>query len=89
MLVPRLASRGEHVDDHQQQIADRLSLRGLAIASDVEGVTWDLVSRATEQHALQSAAAPRFRLDQHVMASGVPCATPEFDPNTVRPGAAL
>ena len=82
LLVPRLASRGEHVDDHQRQIADQMSLRGLAIASDVDGLTWDLVSRATEQQALQKAAAPRFRLDRHGNHTVAPRAMPDFDLST-------
>ncbi len=89
LLVPRLASRGEHVDDHQRQIADQMSLRGLAIASDVDGLTWDLVSRATEQQALRKAAAPRFRLDRHGKHTVAPREMRDFDLSTARSDAEL
>lgn len=39
VLVPRRASRGEHVDDHQVQIARELASRGLAVHLEVDGVT--------------------------------------------------
>jgi UDP-N-acetylglucosamine--N-acetylmuramyl-(pentapeptide) pyrophosphoryl-undecaprenol N-acetylglucosamine transferase len=41
VLVPRRESRGEHVDDHQQQIAHELDHRGLALAREVEDLTLD------------------------------------------------
>jgi UDP-N-acetylglucosamine--N-acetylmuramyl-(pentapeptide) pyrophosphoryl-undecaprenol N-acetylglucosamine transferase len=45
VLVPRRSARGEHVDDHQIQIARELAVRGLAIASEVDDLTFeDLVS---------------------------------------------
>jgi len=31
VVVPRLAARGEHVDDHQLQIVEKLSERGLVV----------------------------------------------------------
>jgi UDP-N-acetylglucosamine transferase subunit ALG13 len=36
VLVPRDAGRGEHVDDHQLQIADELARRGLAVVRSPE-----------------------------------------------------
>jgi UDP-N-acetylglucosamine--N-acetylmuramyl-(pentapeptide) pyrophosphoryl-undecaprenol N-acetylglucosamine transferase len=41
ILVPRTAAHGEHVDDHQRQIATELDRRGLAMHRDVEGLTAD------------------------------------------------
>jgi UDP-N-acetylglucosamine--N-acetylmuramyl-(pentapeptide) pyrophosphoryl-undecaprenol N-acetylglucosamine transferase len=35
LLVPREQAHGEHVDDHQRQIADELAERGLALRRDV------------------------------------------------------
>ncbi len=39
VLVPRRTERGEHVDDHQQQIVHELSHRGLALAREVDDLT--------------------------------------------------
>jgi UDP-N-acetylglucosamine transferase subunit ALG13 len=41
ILVPREAAYGEHVDDHQLQIALELHARGLAIARSVDELTFD------------------------------------------------
>ncbi|CAN5426633.1 glycosyltransferase [soil metagenome] len=46
VLVPRRSARGEHIDDHQQLIADELSGRGLAVAHFPEDLTWADVERA-------------------------------------------
>jgi UDP-N-acetylglucosamine transferase subunit ALG13 len=47
VLVPRLGRLGEHVDDHQEQVAAELSRRGLAIARAPEELTLaDLVEAA-------------------------------------------
>jgi UDP-N-acetylglucosamine transferase subunit ALG13 len=39
VLLPRTASRGEHVDEHQQLIARELAGRGLAVSCDAPAVT--------------------------------------------------
>ena len=41
ILVPRRAAHGEHVDDHQLQIAGELVQRGLAVTREVEDLTFD------------------------------------------------
>lgn len=41
VLVPRRASRGEHVDDHQAQVADRLSALGLVTKAEVPQLTME------------------------------------------------
>jgi UDP-N-acetylglucosamine transferase subunit ALG13 len=46
ILVPRRIEHGEHVDEHQEQIANRLSGLGLATAVDVEQLTTDVIERA-------------------------------------------
>jgi UDP-N-acetylglucosamine transferase subunit ALG13 len=46
ILVPRLVARGEHIDDHQIQIARELDRRGLAIAAAPEELTPELLLRA-------------------------------------------
>jgi hypothetical protein len=39
LLVPRLARHGEHVDDHQLQVAGELERRGLAVVRQPEDLT--------------------------------------------------
>ena len=47
VLVPRRASRGEHVDDHQLQIAQVAGGRGLAVVREVDELrAEDLVTAA-------------------------------------------
>lgn len=41
VLVPRRAERGEHVDDHQVQIARELDGKQLAVHREVPDLTWD------------------------------------------------
>jgi len=62
VLVPRRASRNEHVDDHQQQIADRLGRAGLAVISDVETLTWDHVNEAAARKVLPRIDGPAIQL---------------------------
>ncbi|WNB85436.1 glycosyltransferase [Cellulomonas sp. ATA003] len=47
ILVPRRAARGEHVDDHQEQIAAVGSRRGLALMREVGELTAEDLLRAT------------------------------------------
>lgn len=50
VLVPRRLARGEHVDDHQVQIADELADRGLAISVDADDLSHGtLLSAAVAQ----------------------------------------
>lgn len=58
VLVPRLREHGEHVDDHQLQIAESLSARGIAWTSSVEGLTLDLFLRAANQRVDAGAGSP-------------------------------
>jgi UDP-N-acetylglucosamine--N-acetylmuramyl-(pentapeptide) pyrophosphoryl-undecaprenol N-acetylglucosamine transferase len=46
ILVPRRLAHGEHVDDHQIQIADELDRRGLALSIDADALTLDDLVRA-------------------------------------------
>ena len=39
VLVPRRHARGEHVDDHQIQIASELRRRGLSVSVDADDLT--------------------------------------------------
>jgi UDP-N-acetylglucosamine--N-acetylmuramyl-(pentapeptide) pyrophosphoryl-undecaprenol N-acetylglucosamine transferase len=62
VLVPRLARRGEHVDDHQIQIGGELQRRGLAIMCDA-----DMLSRVELEVAagrsVRRVLPPPFELD--------------------------
>jgi UDP-N-acetylglucosamine--N-acetylmuramyl-(pentapeptide) pyrophosphoryl-undecaprenol N-acetylglucosamine transferase len=46
ILVPRRSSHGEHVDDHQLQIASELHGRDLAICREVNDLNWEDVQEA-------------------------------------------
>lgn len=58
VLVPRLGSRGEHVDDHQTQIAAELANRGLALTCSPEELTADVLLDAASRRVVQSASLP-------------------------------
>ena len=50
VLIPRRASFGEHVDDHQSQIARELSARGLSVSTDASRLHYsDLVEAARKR----------------------------------------
>jgi UDP-N-acetylglucosamine--N-acetylmuramyl-(pentapeptide) pyrophosphoryl-undecaprenol N-acetylglucosamine transferase len=48
VLLPRLARYGEHVDDHQLQLAERLAEFGLAVVCTPEAPLEGLVAEACE-----------------------------------------
>jgi UDP-N-acetylglucosamine transferase subunit ALG13 len=58
ILVPRLERHGEHVDDHQRQIAAELERRGLAIDRAVEDLDADTVHRAAQTRVVSTSADP-------------------------------
>jgi len=62
VLVPRSARHGEHVDDHQAQIAAELDARCLAMACAPEDLTLEVLERAAARRVVVAAAADRFRL---------------------------
>jgi UDP-N-acetylglucosamine transferase subunit ALG13 len=51
VLVPRSASRGEHVDEHQQLIAAELAGRGLGVLASADALTWNDVLLSTAMGA--------------------------------------
>ena len=63
VLVPRSAAVGEHVDNHQEQIAGRLAGLGLALVSTVEDLTLSTLQAASGRRAVREAAPP-FVLDR-------------------------
>jgi UDP-N-acetylglucosamine--N-acetylmuramyl-(pentapeptide) pyrophosphoryl-undecaprenol N-acetylglucosamine transferase len=62
ILVPRLASKGEHVDDHQTQIAGHLAGLGLAVMADSRTVGMDHFAMALSRRAIRQAPEARFML---------------------------
>ncbi|MCQ1951078.1 hypothetical protein NNX28_14235 [Arthrobacter sp. zg-Y859] len=49
VVVPREKARSEHVDDHQSQICDLLSERGLGIVTSARNLSADHLKRAMKQ----------------------------------------
>lgn len=66
VLVPRRRSHGEHVDDHQIQIAHALAERGLALVVDPEEITEGVLAEAAAHVVVPcpSRAAP-IALSRH------------------------
>lgn len=62
LLVPRRAGYSEHTDDHQLQIAEDLSRRGLAVSRDASELTADDLEHAAGLRAEQVAEVPDFKL---------------------------
>lgn len=62
VLVPRLQRHGEHVDDHQLQIAGELHRRGLAISCPAEELTHDVLREAMSRSVLTLDDPPPFVL---------------------------
>lgn len=54
ILVPRRSLRGEHVDDHQEQIASALHGRGLAIMVEADKLSWEDVQAAADLRVVTS-----------------------------------
>ncbi|KQS59744.1 glycosyl transferase family 28 [Geodermatophilus sp. Leaf369] len=62
VLVPRRPEFGEHVDDHQLQIAAMLGERGLAATAEVDGVTHQLLRAASATRVRRRVDAAPFAL---------------------------
>jgi UDP-N-acetylglucosamine--N-acetylmuramyl-(pentapeptide) pyrophosphoryl-undecaprenol N-acetylglucosamine transferase len=60
LLVPRRASWNEHVDDHQIQIANELSSRGLAVTVEADDLTYDDLLAAVGRRVTTPAQVPAF-----------------------------
>jgi UDP-N-acetylglucosamine--N-acetylmuramyl-(pentapeptide) pyrophosphoryl-undecaprenol N-acetylglucosamine transferase len=59
LLVPRRVALGEHVDDHQVQIADELGSRGLALVIEADELDCDHLLAAARR-VVAPARAPAF-----------------------------
>jgi UDP-N-acetylglucosamine--N-acetylmuramyl-(pentapeptide) pyrophosphoryl-undecaprenol N-acetylglucosamine transferase len=60
LLVPRRAALREHVDDHQVQIADELSQRGLAVSVEADEVKIEDLLTVQARRVTRSAQAQTF-----------------------------
>ena len=62
VLVPRRVARAEIVDDHQVQVAKALHERSIAVHSEVEELSFDVLQRAASASVARRGAPPAFRL---------------------------
>jgi UDP-N-acetylglucosamine--N-acetylmuramyl-(pentapeptide) pyrophosphoryl-undecaprenol N-acetylglucosamine transferase len=62
VLVPRASVYGEHVDDHQKEIAHMLAQRGLAVEAAPESLSEAHLVRAAAMRVRESPSPPPFRL---------------------------
>jgi UDP-N-acetylglucosamine--N-acetylmuramyl-(pentapeptide) pyrophosphoryl-undecaprenol N-acetylglucosamine transferase len=60
LLVPRRASYGEAVDDHQTQIGSELAKRGLAVSVEVDNLDYEALLSASKNRVEMLAQAPPF-----------------------------
>lgn len=63
VLVPRRAAAGEHVDDHQTQIARELAKLDLAICLEADELEWNKLVNATKR-AITAADAGGTKFDE-------------------------
>jgi UDP-N-acetylglucosamine--N-acetylmuramyl-(pentapeptide) pyrophosphoryl-undecaprenol N-acetylglucosamine transferase len=62
VMVPRLRRYGEHVDDHQVQIAHELARRGLAVTAHVAELDKETLLRAATSSVVRSASRSPLQL---------------------------
>jgi UDP-N-acetylglucosamine transferase subunit ALG13 len=62
VLVPRRAARGEHVDDHQEEIALELAGRGLALHREVDQLDLQDLIDAAALCVVRQTSPPAFEL---------------------------
>jgi UDP-N-acetylglucosamine transferase subunit ALG13 len=69
IVVPRQPAHGEHVDDHQTQIAGQLAARGLATAGVPETLTTDMLLDVARRGVHRGHAATPLHLRSLRLAS--------------------
>ena len=72
LIVPRRAAHGEHVDDHQTEIARRLGETGLVVARSVEDLEHEDLLEAASRKIARVTRPPAFQLyatPEHVAAA--------------------
>ncbi|MGH2852766.1 MAG: glycosyltransferase [Solirubrobacteraceae bacterium] len=60
LLVPRRLSLGEHVDDHQKQVASELGNRGLSVSVEADDLSYDDLLAAAGGRVATLTQAPLF-----------------------------
>lgn len=63
VLVPRSATRGEHVDEHQSLLAQELEERGLAVTALPHELTWADLVESTTVRVVRSVSFGGSRVD--------------------------
>lgn len=69
LLVPRRLAQGEHVDDHQVQIAGELERRGLGIAREADTLEYRDLLAAASGRTKALAQPPEFAADARCVAA--------------------
>lgn len=62
VVVARSKGAGEHVDDHQAQLVDELSRRGLAVTRDLADLDLDALEQAAARRIVRAETPPSFDL---------------------------
>jgi UDP-N-acetylglucosamine transferase subunit ALG13 len=70
LLIPRRKRHGEHIDDHQVQIARDLVHKGIAVACDADHLNRDILAVASGLQ-VEPVPAPTFVLDDSLAQEGV------------------
>lgn len=70
LLAPRRFSFGEHVDDHQAQIAGELGERGLSVSVDADELSLDDLLAAAAGSVTSPAQAPAFATSTELSGAG-------------------
>jgi UDP-N-acetylglucosamine--N-acetylmuramyl-(pentapeptide) pyrophosphoryl-undecaprenol N-acetylglucosamine transferase len=83
LLIPRRKHYGEHIDDHQVQIARELVHRGIAVACDADVLNTDILSVASSKR-VGAASAPNFILSEPARELDVAPVLPSLPPSTRR-----
>jgi UDP-N-acetylglucosamine transferase subunit ALG13 len=64
ILVPRRRAHGEHIDDHQLQVAADLERRGLALVRDPGELSTDDLFAAARRSVRAASSPPRLELSR-------------------------
>ncbi len=62
VVIPRRKALGEHVDDHQVQVATMLASRGLAVTCESTEITMEHLQQAAARRVERAAHPPPFEL---------------------------
>ena len=77
VLIPRRFAHGEHVDDHQTQIAGELASRDLALSVDADDLTLDHLLAAAATRVVTLPSDPPFMTRGGRSAASVSAAIPQ------------